>query len=819
MSEKKNSFMQSEMRPLSALRKGSEAPPVKEKRTKRTAPARVPVPQNNIGNTVMSLTGQNKVTDTSTMQRTPFRAVNRMQKVREQVNPEPVPAMHREADETERIPAPPVVKEMPERSRMHSIGMEDVPETMHGYRTEPEMPIQPEPLYEVQPEPDTENEEPEVFYEPEPETAEDPVSEPEIPEKMISETEYDEEIILEDEPELLYESMNKPVYEPKSPEYDNDPESFVQSIQREIQMSHGYEPEPVFEKRSVYPERTPRPEGYNVYEEVSAPKQESVSYRKRAVAPDLSNKAERDEFFSKYTNKPSHRHVRPTAALKNKKEQSESVLPEHKESGNKRENPFLKRENPFLRNNKKQESISHAAEEEQQETETSEQIRQPAVENVRPEMREVIEGVVRMQRLERESAAEMEKEAVRGSKRFHTIRGIAIMGVTILTGVFMLAGEKPVYSPQENRAIAKMPEFSVQSLMRSEYTHGISGYFNDAVPMRSVFKKAVSVMSNLKGLPEFDKNETAFYGSAAEMGEAPEKALEIGESVIINNLRAMSLYSGSQGGEERYAELINEFTKSLPDTAVYSMVAPTAVSFYLPEKYQKYSASEKESIDKINILLSDAVPVDVYPILAEHKEEEIYARTDHHWTSLGAYYACEAFVKAAETDFTYKTNLTANTFSGYVGSMYTMTGSKVLSNNPENFEYFIAPGRYSTEYYDTSFRFMDHGKLIGSVADHSPVNYYSVFLDGNNNIVHVTTEAGNDRTLVVFKDSFANAMIPCLTTSFSDIYVCDITTFELNAHDFCKETGATDVLFAVSTFSAAGENLDCLEDIITDNAE
>ena len=31
--------------------------------------------------------------------------------------------------------------------------------------------------------------------------------------------------------------------------------------------------------------------------------------------------------------------------------------------------------------------------------------------------------------------------------------------------------------------------------------------------------------------------------------------------------------------------------------------------------------------------------VDVRQTLAEHKDEYIYYRTDHHWTSLGAYYA------------------------------------------------------------------------------------------------------------------------------------------------------------------------------------
>jgi hypothetical protein len=80
--------------------------------------------------------------------------------------------------------------------------------------------------------------------------------------------------------------------------------------------------------------------------------------------------------------------------------------------------------------------------------------------------------------------------------------------------------------------------------------------------------------------------------------------------------------------------------------------------------------------------------------------------------------------------------------------------------------------------------------------------------------VHVQTDVGNDRTLVIFKDSYGNAMVPCLVGSFSDIYVCDIRYFTPNAVSFCEEVGATDLLFAMNTFSATGGNESCIEQIL-----
>ena len=56
----------------------------------------------------------------------------------------------------------------------------------------------------------------------------------------------------------------------------------------------------------------------------------------------------------------------------------------------------------------------------------------------------------------------------------------------------------------------------------------------------------------------------------------------------------------------------------------------------------------------------------------------------------------------------------------------------------------------------------------------------------------------SDRVLVIFKDSYGNALLPFLTESFSTIYLCDFRYFDVNAQSFIQQAGATDVLFAMS---------------------
>jgi hypothetical protein len=82
---------------------------------------------------------------------------------------------------------------------------------------------------------------------------------------------------------------------------------------------------------------------------------------------------------------------------------------------------------------------------------------------------------------------------------------------------------------------------------------------------------------------------------------------------------------------------------------------------------------------------------------------------------------------------------------------------------------------------------------------------------GDEQITQVNTSCKNARTLVIFKDSYGNALVPMLTSSFENIYVCDMRYFDLNAISFIQQVGATDVLFAMNTFSATGGNHDYIE--------
>ena len=441
----------------------------------------------------------------------------------------------------------------------------------------------------------------------------------------------------------------------------------------------------------------------------------------------------------------------------------------------------------------------------------------------------------------------------RKAQRFSKTIGVSLLsGVVVVVAVVLLLAPRSTISYEENRLLAEKPKFSLTSLLDGSYTSGWSEYYNDTVPFRSKLKKTISAMMQWTGVQS--EEDTVFFGNVSQVKkktttpvattesvettvavaagsdetntepavtttvvtttEDPndEPAAEIGEGIILDHKRAVCVYGGSFSVGQDYAETLNAYQQDLgSDVQVYSLVAPTAVSYYLPEEYVNYTASETENIDNINSYLNGVKPVDAYNALKPHTAEAIYARTDHHWLPLGAYYAAEAFAKVADVPFASLSDYDTATKKDYVGSMYTYTESAVLLDNPEEFTYYIPKNKYKTTYYSTSFTDPTEGDLLMNLDGYDNSMYYLVFMGGDDKITHVETDCKNGRTLVIFKDSYGNALVPCLTSSFENIYVCDMRYFELNAIDFCKQVGCTDLLFAMNTFSATGGNESYLE--------
>lgn len=434
------------------------------------------------------------------------------------------------------------------------------------------------------------------------------------------------------------------------------------------------------------------------------------------------------------------------------------------------------------------------------------------------------------------------------------INAAVITLIFIGGAVYLTAFPRETISHEETEKLTKFPKFSLSSYFDGSYTEGIADYYDDTVPNRSSIKKFISSkLLPLKGR-QYGNDSITIYGSGFENQDKPEikpadkpttqpavttvpeasqntksstsstsyvstttvttlpdnhnEAAdgELTNNIVIVNNRGLMLYGGNYSAGEEYASYVNAYKETLGDSVnVYSMVCPTAVSFYMPENYLDLTGSEIDNIDHINEYLDGVTPVDAYTNLLLHKNENIYSRTDHHWQPLGAYYAAQAFAETAGVPFADLDQYETVTLPGYVGTLYGYTQSADLLNNPEDFVYYIPKTATETIRYDTYFSDPCPDSLLWDPSNMSNNSYYMVF-GGDDRITHVSTSCHNGRNLVIFKDSYGNALLPVLTSSFENIYLCDVRYFDINAAWFIREVGATDLLFAMNTYSATGGN-------------
>ena len=288
---------------------------------------------------------------------------------------------------------------------------------------------------------------------------------------------------------------------------------------------------------------------------------------------------------------------------------------------------------------------------------------------------------------------------------------------------------------------------------------------------------------------------------------APVKTLKSGIMLIgePGKIRAAEPYGGRSAGEVEYANAANKYKRVFGDSVnVYCMVIPNAGAFYTPNKASS-GKHQGTTINRIFSHLSDSVKaVDIYSILGRHAAEPIYSRTDHHWAPLGAYYAAKKFAAVAKVPFKDLTHYKKHVIHNYVGTMYMFTKSQEIKNSPEDFVYYTPD---STVTYETTYINYNTKKGV-ALSERAPqkgdffqkgvagAGCYVVFMGGDAKITQVRTSTKNGRRLIIFKDSYGNAIPGYLFFSFEEIHVIDCRFFKRNIKKYVKDNKITDILFA-----------------------
>lgn len=324
------------------------------------------------------------------------------------------------------------------------------------------------------------------------------------------------------------------------------------------------------------------------------------------------------------------------------------------------------------------------------------------------------------------------------------------------------------YSEKENRYLAIKPDLDSGNLLNGKYQEDYEMYLADKTIFRN---KWIELKTYIK-LASLKKDVNGVY-----FGK---------DNYLIERQDTDKFETENADKNCKYLE---EFVNNYKiNTDINIMLVPNT-SEILKKKLPKYAYDFNETryINDIYKEIGEDNTVDVNEILKAHKDEYLYYKTDHHWTTLGAYYAFTEYADKIGINIEkYTTKLVTDKFYGTMSSKANLEieADKVYIYEPDKEEEVSVRYNNSTELKDSLYEM--------SALDKK--DKYSIFLGGNNPLVQITTNAENDRKVLVIKDSFAHCFIPFMISGFSKIDVVDLRYYNESIRKMIEEGGYTDIL-------------------------
>ncbi len=312
------------------------------------------------------------------------------------------------------------------------------------------------------------------------------------------------------------------------------------------------------------------------------------------------------------------------------------------------------------------------------------------------------------------------------------------------------------FSPVENRTLSSMPDFSWSALVDGSYTSRLEKYLEDQFPLRDGWM-------GLKNRYEYLLGKREFHG------------------VYLCGDRLIHKIEDASRAEQNIAYL--QKLTELTDIPVYLGLIPTAAEVYrdqLPAGAENFD--QAAYLKKVRESVPDAVWVDMEKWMDGASGVSLFYRTDHHWTSAGAWHGYAALMEAMGEPF--EPLGTPETVSeDFYGTLYSSSGVHWLA--PDTIERYVSGEGVTVENFEKG---ETHGLYVDSFLEEK--DKYASFLGGNTPLYIIRNpEAASEEKLLVVRDSYSDAMAPFLSQYFAEIHLVDLRYYRTSVVEYARENG------------------------------
>ncbi len=352
---------------------------------------------------------------------------------------------------------------------------------------------------------------------------------------------------------------------------------------------------------------------------------------------------------------------------------------------------------------------------------------------------------------------------------------LMFIGIIYSLSIGTIIHNKKSFSEEENRFLETLPHFTLNEVVHNNLTSAYDTYLNDHFIYRNHWIRLKVTTDYL-------------------MGKQESKDVYLSKDYLVENVK--------DNGKHYSVNNINEiirFSENAPQRLnIYFMLIPStsAIQQYKVPKY----ADTFNQLSFINKTYSQTEQyinnISIYDDLLTHNKDYIYYRTDHHWTTDGAYVAYRRMAQMMNFEpFAYDDLDIESVSNDFKGSLHTTSGfnyvkpDEIKAITNDNIDQFIVYNgenktTYDSIYFDEYLNKKDK---------------YSYFLGLNQPQVKIKSHGTpSNRKLLIFKDSYAHSLAPLLSYTYRDITLIDMRYVNTDIMKILQLTDYDDILFMYS---------------------
>lgn len=324
--------------------------------------------------------------------------------------------------------------------------------------------------------------------------------------------------------------------------------------------------------------------------------------------------------------------------------------------------------------------------------------------------------------------------------------------------LWFLFSPKTDYSSSEKRYLQKFPDTNVEKVLSGEFGSEFETFFADQFPQRNTWV----------GLNA--------YTTLAEGNNGASGVYNCKNGYLIN--KPVS----TDNNLDKNVGAVVDFAKTIDAPTTVMLVPSTGyiADDVLPTFHDKYN--DDEDISKISSTLSKE-KIGFVDLRERFKSEykngsQLYYKTDHHWTTKGAYTGYQELCKALGITPIDDSTLKKDSYPDFYGTTYSSSGFWLTP--PDNIEIWSNPNNSSK---NISVKITEGAniKTSGSMyfTDHlKEDDKYPVFIDGNHALTEITNTNAKNGTILLIKDSFSHSLAPFLAENYSKVVLVDLRYYK-----------------------------------------